>query len=379
MKKMQIFKTGTHTSANGLTLEFSEDTVKQAIDAYDPTLYEAPVVVGHPKDNHPAYGWIKRIEFDEGAVVAETHQLDPEFEEMVKAGRFKNRSASFYHPENPNNPKPGVYYLRHVGFLGAQPPAVKGLKAVEFAEDEGIIAFEFAEENQRWAFGSISQVFRGLKNWLIEKDGIDKADQLMPEYAIKDIENAGNAPIDEPVPSYTETNKPTEGDDTVTIEELQAQLADANAKIEVMQAEKDGLTEKLDTTQAEYSEFKTKMQAKEINATVDGLIKQGKITPAKRDMAAGLLKQLDQGASIEYGEGDSKTQTTSITALLDLLGDKPAVEFGEAGGDDSTGADKQVDIVGMAIEYQEKQAAAGRNVTTTQAVEFVTKQLNEGN
>ncbi len=51
---------------------------------------------------------------------------------MVKAGRFKSRSASFYHPDNPNNPKPGVYYLRHVGFLGAQPPAVKGLKAVEF-------------------------------------------------------------------------------------------------------------------------------------------------------------------------------------------------------------------------------------------------------
>lgn len=64
---------------------------------------------------------------------AEPHQVDPEFAEMVNAGRFKKISASFYTPDAPNNPVPGVYYLRHVGFLGAQPPAVKGLKQAEFA------------------------------------------------------------------------------------------------------------------------------------------------------------------------------------------------------------------------------------------------------
>lgn len=37
---------------------------------------------------------------------------------------------------------PGVYYLRHVGFLGAQPPAVKGLRSIELAEAEpGVIEF----------------------------------------------------------------------------------------------------------------------------------------------------------------------------------------------------------------------------------------------
>lgn len=31
------------------------------------------------------------------------------------------------------NPKPDTYHLRHVGLLGAEPPAVKGLRPVEFA------------------------------------------------------------------------------------------------------------------------------------------------------------------------------------------------------------------------------------------------------
>jgi len=40
---------------------------------------------------------------------------------------------------------PGVYYLRHVGFLGAQPPAVKGLRPIELAEGEpGVIHFSEA-------------------------------------------------------------------------------------------------------------------------------------------------------------------------------------------------------------------------------------------
>ena len=62
---------------------------------------------------------------------------------MVAAGAFKKISASFYSPSSPQNPVPGVYYLRHVGFLGAQPPAVKGLRNPAFADGEdGVISFE---------------------------------------------------------------------------------------------------------------------------------------------------------------------------------------------------------------------------------------------
>ncbi len=60
---------------------------------------------------------------------------------MVASGKFKKVSAAFYLPDSPNNPHKGVLSLRHVGFLGAMPPAVKGLKQVEFAEDDDFVVF----------------------------------------------------------------------------------------------------------------------------------------------------------------------------------------------------------------------------------------------
>src|SRR5690554_6456112 len=160
MKRINIFKPGKHTDSHGQTLDFSEDKLLAAASAYDPQLHEAPIVIGHPKDNHPAYGWVASLEFAEGALDAIPHQLNADFEEMVASGAFKKVSASFYLPDAPNNPKPGTLYLRHVGFLGAQPPAIKGLKAVEFSEAaEGVIEFE--EQWQRgWMFKSVGDVFR---------------------------------------------------------------------------------------------------------------------------------------------------------------------------------------------------------------------------
>ena len=53
MKPIEIFKIGKHTATNGQTLPFDETMLAAAVKGYDPKLHEAPVVVGHPKDNHP--------------------------------------------------------------------------------------------------------------------------------------------------------------------------------------------------------------------------------------------------------------------------------------------------------------------------------------
>ncbi|MBF0186018.1 MAG: hypothetical protein HQM06_16735, partial [Magnetococcales bacterium] len=58
------------------------------------------------------------------------------------AGRFKKISASFYPPDSPNNPTPGLFALRHIAFLGAQPPAIKGLPDAKFADDGPHIEFQ---------------------------------------------------------------------------------------------------------------------------------------------------------------------------------------------------------------------------------------------
>jgi hypothetical protein len=145
---LEIFKAGRHVAANGQTYEFSEADVLATAKAYNPKLHAAPLVVGHPAMDDPAYGWTQSLVLSGGKLLAFPVDVDPAFAELVKAKRYANISAAFYAPNSPINPVQGVYYLRHVGFLGAHPPAVQGLKSPSFAGGESlkdIISIDFGE------------------------------------------------------------------------------------------------------------------------------------------------------------------------------------------------------------------------------------------
>ena len=131
--QIEIFAAGKRIDDAGVEHVFSEADVADIARIYNPALREAPLTVGHPASNLPAYGWVKGLGESAGVLMMDTHQVDPQFAEMVRTGRFKKRSSSFYPPNSPNNPTPGHWYLRHVAFLGAQPPAVPGLKDIQFA------------------------------------------------------------------------------------------------------------------------------------------------------------------------------------------------------------------------------------------------------
>ena len=101
MKSIHIFKPGKHTCSKRQSLSFTEDHIKASVDAYDPSLHEAPIVIGHPKDNAPAWGWVSGLNYGEDGLTANPDQVDADFEEQVQAGRFKKISASFYPPPPP--------------------------------------------------------------------------------------------------------------------------------------------------------------------------------------------------------------------------------------------------------------------------------------
>jgi len=143
--EIEIFKPGTYTAMDGQARTYGEAELRAIADAYDPAVYEAPVVIGHPKVDAPAWGWVKGLTYADGALKAVLHKVAPVFAEMVKAGRYRNRSASFWPPTAPNNPTPGKVHLRHLGFLGALPPAVKGLAPLNFSDDADAVVIEFGE------------------------------------------------------------------------------------------------------------------------------------------------------------------------------------------------------------------------------------------
>lgn len=155
MSMLEILKVGPVTAKNGIRYNFSEHDLQHMIDVYNPNLYRAPLVIGHPSEQAPAYGYVKALSYANGKLLAEPVQVDPQFSEMVNSGKYLSLSASFYAPHAPGNPKPGTTYLRHVGFLGAAPPAVKGLAFPQFAEGNNNIIEFTGDSTERITAGTI--------------------------------------------------------------------------------------------------------------------------------------------------------------------------------------------------------------------------------
>lgn len=143
---IRLARIGTFTSVEGVSVSFTEAMFAATAAAYDREADPAPLVIGHPALEDPAYGWVDRLIVENGELVATPSDVEPAFAEMVRAKRFPKVSARFYPPEHPANPKPGNWYLKHIGFLGAAAPGIKGLGTVNFADgaDEGAATFDFS-------------------------------------------------------------------------------------------------------------------------------------------------------------------------------------------------------------------------------------------
>lgn len=325
---IQIFRPGTHTAMSGATLSFSEDDLSAAADAYDPSLHEAPLVVGHPRHDAPAYGWVSRLQYAEGALQAVPTQVDDSFGEMVRKGRFKKVSASFYPPQHPANPKPGVYYLRHVGFLGAQPPAVKGLKAVAFADEaEGIVTIEFADPDDM----AIAGLFRRLREFFISKFGQETADQTLPGYTIDALQVAAAIETDDDAPDH-DTPHFTEEEGVMPQKTDHPQSADFAEREAHITAREKAITDR----EAALERQAREAAEREAAEFAEQLTAQGRILPRDQAGVVALLGSLpDQ--ELAFGEGDAKFAGTPSTWLRTFLQALPVqVDFAERAGAEDT-------------------------------------------
>jgi hypothetical protein len=292
---------------------------------------------------------------------------------MHSTGRFKKISSSFYGPASPNNPVPGVYYLRHIGFLGAQPPAVKGLRASEFAEkEEGVI--EFAD----WDDLTNAGLWQGLRDWFIEQFGLEKADKVLPGWSIQQLATAAAQEPDDSsaaMRAYSENHPGA----TMTPAEIAAREAALKTKAEE-QARKD---EEHRAKAVEFAERETQLAAEEatrargeLASFVEGLVKEGKVLPVHQDGLVAFLAGVARAQVIEFGEGDKKVSTPGAAWLRDYLTAQPKlVEFGERGAGDGAenhATDAQ-SIADRALEFQESEKKAGREISVSAAVSHVTK------
>lgn len=318
MKRIEIFKPGTHTAMSGETLGFTEAQLRASAAAYDPALHEAPIVIGHPREDGPAYGWVKSLSFGE-SLQAEPDQVEPQFSEMVLAGRFKKVSAAFYRPDSPANPKPGVYYLRHVGFLGAQPPAIKGLKQIEFADaDTDVVELEFGEADA----GTLQRLFRGLRDFLIGKEGLEAADRVLPDWAIQGIQ----AEPTQDSPAFREAPTPSPIPTTQEVTDVDKQ------ELERQQQELKEREDALKAQETSFAERQQQLRSGESAGLVDQLVTQGRVLPKHRDGLVAFMASPEADQALEFGEGQTHTKTTGRAFIEQFLKELPvSVEYSERG------------------------------------------------
>lgn len=129
----ECFKAGTHTSMGGMTKDWTFADLEQICKNYLYRTDRAPLVIGHPVANGPAYGEVTELFHKRGRLYA-VAKVGKDLLDLVKRGYYKHVSASFIPPSGlPGWNLPG-WNLRHIGFLGAHPPAVRGLAPLAFGE-----------------------------------------------------------------------------------------------------------------------------------------------------------------------------------------------------------------------------------------------------
>ena len=328
MKRIHIFKTGTHTDSHGQTLTFSEADLTAAVAAYDPNLHQAPIVVGHPKTDNPAYGWVQSLNGDGGNLFATPEQVNTEFSEQVANGAYKKVSASFYPPNSPANPAKGAYYLRHVGFLGAEPPAIKGLQPIEFSESDDAVTLtvDFAEKQS--AFDTFVSAMRTLFFGEDTTTDTTTHEQNIKHDTQKD--NFMSDPATTPVPPVTPTAPATPPVPNAP----PTDTADKDAQIAALQA-------KLDAQAQAESAAKAAAAEKENADFSESLVNDGKIAPAEKSIITAMLDALDRDSShapVEFGEGDNKQPLKAAvkSKLSDANANTFSHLFSEAAGKPQT-------------------------------------------
>ena len=281
--QIEIFRAGNHTDDSGTVHNFSQADVAGMVTAYDPKLREAPLTIGHPEHNLPAYGWVSGLAVNgAGALAMNTHQVVQQFAEMVAAKLFKKRSASFYPPSHPNNPMPGKWYLRHVAFLGAQPPAIAGLADFAAGPNEGAVNFS------------------------------ESSDPVAPFIQ----------PVPEPTPEQLRMSK-----------ELQDQLAAANAKqveTDAALAAAKAATEHANAKLAQFAESALASRTAGFVAFAEAQLKVGILLPKEKAPALACMGVLADAKPVSFSEGGAVKTIAPVEWFKSFIESrKPVVNFGE--------------------------------------------------
>ena len=306
-----IARTGTFTDKKGNLHCFTANRLDEIAASYNPATQEAPLVFGHPKDNEPAYGWAKRLFRHGSKLFAQLSHVTDNAREAVRKGQYRYVSMAL---------QPDGKTLRHIGLLGAVPPAITGLGPVEMSSN-GNMTINFAAAD-------------------LEPDDL-AANQGAETMAMEMSERIGA--LEEKIKALAAQVV----DMTAARDKAQADAQEATQKAEQAGAEKDVAQKETEDVKAEFSAFKGQIAKTARDTRLDALVASGKLTPGEK---ADTLAQAEALAMIpqemEFSTGEKLTpeekfwRSLEARATSPLMGfAAPPAEFSQGAADAHTSAD----------------------------------------
>jgi hypothetical protein len=405
-KFLELMRVGKFKDRHGKEYDITQGVIDKIAAGFTPSKPPA-LTVGHPDAaKPPLFGVVDALKVAGDKLLFRPAKFAAEFAALVSKGMFPGVSAGL---------TADLSRLDHVALLSAQKPAIDGLEPVaefsalpagetvsidvtEFAAP-GLAEFSAAEAPGWWVASRLQEaagLFRGLKNYLIEAAGSEKAETLIPEWAISRLqdeppepETAGEDAGFSSAPDSSEgslseagtTRRKIPGGDALDTVDYEARynellpqfenavktVAAINETNKRLAAENMGLAKK-----AEALEKSNRLA--EFEAWVEGRIAEGRVLPDEKTAIVERMESLCRLSGAEFSK-EVGGDTTPLNCYRAELMNRPRRKLTEpiappqfasaAGGSDNASFKK------MVHNYEDEMKAKGTPVNYFDAVDHV--------
>lgn len=327
-----VFKAGTQTDSRGRPRNFTHTDLDQMVANHDPD-HPAPHVITHKELYSPfAYARTEGLKREGDTLYAKSRDVEPGFEKLIKDGRLYERSVRLTNTDN------GMK-LAHIAWLGAEPPAVDGLAPVQFESSQDNV---FDYQVDAYTPGVLARAMRRMRDFIIEKFGVEAADKVLPDYEIESMSEHATElrrePDESPESSFSQ---PTTDGGAAVAEFTQADIDAAQAKGREQAASE--YTQREQTLQKQADDERRKRLRAEFQAEIDDAIDASRLTPALAEGMAEFMAALPDGedAQFEFSRGDGDKASTDKQSPLAWFREfmKQVKQSGPAPGESDAGAD----------------------------------------
>ena len=330
---MEVFRTGTHVDASGHSRTWEESDLDKIVSKFEEMGEDVPATIGHPdSDTAPAFGWFKKVFRKGNCLFAELSDVVDEFGEMLKKKMFKNRSIALR----------GDLSLRHIAFLGAAAPAVKGMADFAFKAEDEFSTYDFEEAEESSAImEKLEKFFAEFRQFIKPKT----EDQKMPTN-------------EELTAKVSELEKTIETNNTAFAEKEKA-FGEEKTKLT---ADLEAANKKSEELESKFAEAEKAKKTAEFGSFLDGEIEAGRVLPANKDALLKTMEALDGQEAMDFGEGDDKGKITPLEVFKNQISKgKTEVHFGEQykSGSDAGTAGSQLNAAAKEIQNKNSGMAFG--------------------